>query len=224
MIEITDLTALVEREKNFSVNDYFGEKSSDDEEVIAVKGSSGLLFTAPHATKHSRHGEVKSSDEYTGALTLLLAEKMDASALIGNYYNPDLEHVTQLSSSFISELELLSRDSHLIIDVHGMKDSHASGLCIGTGSQDVSVPPVSEFLDSCILTMAEWGPSHNFPFNAESPYTLTHYAESFLSSAAIQLEIPRRFRVPGLVPIGEQLRYLNALVQGLKKAQLRIST
>lgn len=217
MTSIADLTQLIEDEKLFSQNDYFGACNGESE-VLFINRQSPLLITAPHAIKHSRNGAVKSADESTGSLALLLAKKLDASILVGHYYNPDLEHITQLSKDFVSALHDGVAKSSILIDIHGMKDSHDSGLCLGTGTQNVETKPLSYFIDTCVLDMAAWNPSLNHPFNAQAPYTLVNYAETSLGLPALQLEIPRRFRVPGTASIGEHLNYLSSLSHSIQKA------
>lgn len=217
MIQVDALDQMVADEKLFSRNDYFGDRDGNSE-IIVFERPSPIILTAPHAVKHSRYGDIKEEDKYTGSLTIWLAKQLNASAIVPHYFNPDLSHITQLSPGFISSLDELSLKSAILIDIHGMKDTHSSGLCIGTGNQDIEQAPISKFVNNLFLSMSEWDPSHNFPFSAQSSHTLVNYTEENVGIPALQLEIPKRFRVPGAIQIEEQLEYLTALVESISQA------
>lgn len=220
-MEVENISQIINDEKMFSIKSYFGEKHAE-RETLVIENESPILITAPHAIKHSRHGEVKGADEYTGSLAIWLSKKLDANMVVGHHYNPDLEHITQLNRGFLQGLDDMANRSSLIIDLHGMKDTHPSGLCISSGYQSIDKHPISSVLDNTLYGMSKWEPSHNSPFNAQAPYTVVSHAENVLGVPAIQLEIPRRFRVPGSVSTEEYFEYWNTLSEALELVKIEL--
>lgn len=220
-MDTNSISQIINDEKKFAMNSYFGDKHAEREALI-TDNHSPLLITAPHAIKHLRHGEIKGADEYTGSLAIWLTKKLEANMVVGHHYNPNLEHITQLNRGFLQGLDDMASRSLLIIDLHGMKDAHPSGLCISSGYQSIDKHPISSVLDNTLYGMSKWGPSHNSPFNAQAPYTVVSQAENALDIPAIQLEIPRRFRVPGSVSAEEYFEYWNTLSEALELVKLEL--
>jgi len=75
--------------QRFSVNDYRG--LPDASAFSVVEGTLPVVVSAPHAVSQLREGRVKSSEDFTGALALAVAElsgarcqpRYDANCLLG---------------------------------------------------------------------------------------------------------------------------------------------
>ena len=87
---------------------------------------SGVVLSAPHATKTFVGGRVKASDLYTGALVEYLGEKNGISTLIRTAYLPR----QYLADEFLDG-EVLKNGYFL--DIHGMRDNGEFELAVGTG-------------------------------------------------------------------------------------------
>ena len=69
----------------FSVNDYRG--LPDALPFSVVEGELPVIVSAPHAVSQLREGRVKPSDDFTGAMALVVAELSGASAIVASRYD-----------------------------------------------------------------------------------------------------------------------------------------
>lgn len=183
-----------EHDELFVVNGNAGP--SDGASVLVHRGPRPLVFTAPHAVDHFRHGRRKSNDARTGGLAIALAEHLDGSVVAlrrgGREFgdpNADLDHPLK------DEAASLVGPGVTLIDVHGMADrEHEVLIGLGPAPTEAAHRLAARFVEaggrrSVGVRLAD----HETGFNAKGPATITAWA-SGRGAVALQLEIARRLR------------------------------
>lgn len=184
----------LELETIFSNNNY---NPIGGDQVIYWEGSpissQKVLFCAPHALNHYRDNQLKIADVFTGSLCQLLAERTDQPGLIS--VAPD-KKVDNLGFGFeyINHIKSKVADSAMIIDIHGMSDAHGYDICIGTGPNPSA--RVKKLANNLACDLSDYSVSINYPFNAQSKYTMTNFIQTNLMGDSIQIEIASKLRRP----------------------------
>jgi len=209
------LDQLVLDEGQFASEHYSGMPSNGLDAIVRQRRSS-LLITAPHATKHGRHGQIKEEDEFTGSLALLLGRELDASVIVAAHCQPDLSNPAELSTDFYNAFTELAPQHKFIVDIHGMSNKHGSGICIGTGGWDPDGEEVRLAVEILMNEMAEFTPQVNVPFSAQAPYTIVHLGKQEHQIPGVQLELARMFRVPSQDFGKKHALFLDHLISALQ--------
>ena len=163
--------------------------------VFFRRGSGPVLISAPHAVDHYRSGLVKESDMGTGGLAFYLGEVLDASVVVLQFGRFPWEVWDEREDAFAGVLrrELFGGDVGLVVDLHGMSDSHGVDVCVGRGP----VPGMTEglfaerFMD--LGTRNRLLVSVDDPFDASPQYTVTNFVQG-CEVPAVQIEVAKRFR------------------------------
>lgn len=159
--------------------------------IIEIAGTSrpGLVVTAPHATNHTRSGEVKWADRGTGGLALLLAELTGCGALIavgGLTAEPG-------DANFDAHHPLKDRLAQLapvaVVDLHGMRTR--DGMDVDLGFGEGALP--EGFLAA--LDRSDLQVTRNALFDAMRPTTVAAFAQA-RGVPAVQIEIGAHLRPP----------------------------
>lgn|GEM_PF-1896669 len=176
--------------------------------AVLRTGSLPLLWSAPHAVRHMRHGRGKRAERGTGGLAELLALETGAIAVCAAGHVGNWEIWKEREDAFAASLRSFSQ-GRLVIDLHGMTDHHQADLCIGLGpspsllSRSFAALLLYRFSAAKVLV--------NAPFDATPAYTVTSFVQQHLHGDALQLEIRAGWReldelctwVRGLVDVAE---------------------
>ncbi len=162
---------------------------------VAEHGRAGLIFSAPHSVRHRRRGVEKAADMRTGGLAELLAESVGGRAVssLGRLAadpNFDLGAVP-----FRERLLGLLRPGDLVVDLHGMGDTHGWDAVIGLGARSqrrtrLAAEHLREILAGHGLRAAI-----GRPFPASHPGTVTSTVQA-AGWPALQVEIAACRRRP----------------------------
>ena len=117
----------------FAQNHSCGDESATNVFELNHRGS-GLILSAPHATRSFVCKKEKIADLYTGALVRFLGEENDVSTLVRVKYVPYKEMI----SDYIAEQQLLN---HYFLDVHGFSKEIDYDICLGIGDYDADTYP-----------------------------------------------------------------------------------
>jgi len=112
---------------------YFQTPPQGNNSFVWQNGRIPLLISAPHATAHSRRGQIKGEEEYTAAFAQLLAQETEAHALFTAYRSPGDPNWDE-AAPYKAQLQQLVRQHHIrfVIDLHGMSNRHKFGIAVGT--------------------------------------------------------------------------------------------
>ncbi|UCZ52975.1 hypothetical protein LGQ02_19685 [Bacillus shivajii] len=185
----------IEYQSKFAQNNNRGAIHSDREYVF-LEGHSNILITAPHSTIHTREGDPKDADIYTGAMALSIHEYTNAHVLYqtketkdANYYN---------DTAFKRELSRII-DNYpitLVIDLHGAARSRPFDVDIGTdGGSLVDQMTINNF-KNINQSHGIHSVYENHTFTASGAATVANYSKNELGIQAMQVEYNRDYRDP----------------------------
>ena len=207
----------------FSVNDYRG--LPDAPPFSVVEGELPVIVSAPHAVSQLREGRVKPSDDFTGAMALVVAELSGASAIVASRYDAcDPNWDSFEACAYKQTLAGLVRQcgAVAVLDLHGVPAAASDAIEIGSadGFAVRAMPGVDEF--ACRFLREQLHEhlerhgktvSLNARHAARGPNTVTHAIARQCGVAALQFEISSPFRVPidakGHVPPGEEIPFTS---------------
>ena len=182
-------------ERPFAANAYDGRGTS---EVDYQPSRSKLLVTAPHAVNHHRHARPKLADRWTGGLATLTGQALGAAVLIASSRVPDWTAWAERTDDFARALRSEVAAGAVVIDVHGMSDTHGVDICIGTGTAPTALSTDLAALIEAKLEAYQVG--INEPFAARAPYTVVDYVSGLGGRGALQIEVAARLRNPSEHP------------------------
>ena len=192
-------------------------KARDDaDRFLCVTGSLPVLVSAPHACMHSRNGEGKMQEEYTGAIALYLAEVCQCSAVVTRYRIDEDPNWDQVSD-YKARVQFLVEQNNIqfLIDLHGMTNRYNMGVAIGTikeraCSSEMIVP---HFTDAGFIindadatkglssdgSPSDWWRSlvvdHTKFTGGLVNHTVTRFASQQLNIPSVQIELASEVRV-----------------------------
>ncbi len=197
--------ALLHRE---NANWRYAEQHSQQGPLVEQRQGRGpyrhVLLTAPHGGTHLRDLLRKPADQYTASLVQVMGGRLDAPFVVwfGRDYpdpvfsRPDPEPVRLREALVIPMLS-----AKVVLDVHGMKDSHGPDICIGMGpAPGVYEKELAARLEQLGKTFG-FDVSRNTPFRGDRSTSITSLAQS-MGIVALQLEIAHRLRDPVKNPEG----------------------
>lgn len=179
-------------EKSFSCDDY-NSNVSQVGYVPSNYQAADILFCAPHALNHFRHGNVKVADVYTGSLCRILSNQTKQASLVPTCLG-DKSCDLGLGHGYLQSVRDAAAKGQFIVDLHGMSDLHGFDLCLGTGPNPSA--RVLQLVDFLTENLIDYSVSVNTPFNAMADYTVTNYVQTKLFGDALQVEIAARLRSP----------------------------
>lgn len=177
----------------------------DQPEFALQTGTIPVLLSAPHGAVHTRHGALKDEDEFTAAISRLVAEETGAyvlyarrkSATDPNFY-ADVPYKKALQQ-IVAQARI-----EFILDIHGSSARRDFGLALGT-MHGQSCPAHLELL---LRTLHHNGFARNlsgrsrvdvdnvFPAAGGSKVeTITRFAWHKLRVPAAQMEINAHLRI-----------------------------
>lgn len=175
-----------------------------------------LILTAVHAVNHYRREEPKMADLFTGALALLLAERLGCNLGINTHKYPAMNCTwgTPPVEAWLNA-RLPALEAPRVLDVHGARDTEAFDVALGTGGE--IAPAQEQWLNHLIPALEKAG--FRVALNAEgyaalSPRSLTQRIRvQGLAVTPLQIEITRRWRNPE-----DNLEQANTILAGLQAA------
>ena len=180
--------------ESFTLNEHYGPDSGSC--VLVVRGERKIVWSAPHAVHHSRHGLVKLNDANTGGLALALAEHLGGSAVAlrrGGLEFGDPNH--DESHPLKDAATPLIGPGVVFVDLHGMADrEHDLIVGIGAAPTPRSFRLAERFANAAIRNgLAATVADDDTGFNANGPTTMTMWALG-RGADALQIEIARNLR------------------------------
>jgi hypothetical protein len=190
-----DTERYVELAEEYLINDREGRQG--ERCVDRFGWDTRVILSAPHAVRHlSRSGEAKAADGATGGLVRFISECTGAMSVVasGGWTRANANYVLDGWCPYRQTLVEVGGADSVIVDLHGMADTHDADVCIGTGAEpDRSSEAVDftvEYLRDLGLTVAV-----DRPFNASNPGTITSWAQG-QNFRAFQLEVCSALRRP----------------------------
>lgn len=177
------------RELLYSARSYDGA----GRDVLAIRGSSGVLLSAPHGVNHHVGDDPKVADMFTGSLAELLADLGAHSVVAERRRAMPWTSWASRRDEFFAQLTRLSADASFVVDIHGMKDEYRVDVCLGLGSS----PGAREmrFAQQVETEFADLIVTRNVPFAGRGSRTVTTYLQS-LGVPCVQVELARQVRDP----------------------------
>jgi hypothetical protein len=203
--------------ERFSCNSYRGLPAAPAFEIVS--GTLPVIVSTPHAVTHVRDGRPKPSEDYTGAMALVLAHECGCHAIVASRTSDcDPNHDPLERSRYKQALVAYVREQgiRLLIDLHGM--SAASGALVALGTADgttVRADPEVRDAASAILRERLTPLAERFGRTVEVDGELAARGEHTVCAtvarecgiACLQIEMATQVRVPwtaGGIPEGER--------------------
>ena len=181
------------RNAKYSANDNDGSGPNDSIRWVDRTKTSPLVLVAPHATNHHRNGHPKVADLYTGGITEMVADKLNASALTTTGKVSDWHDNWKTRDDKFTRVLKGLPDNAIVVELHGMDDSSfEEPVSVGTGDRpslmtDDIVRRLSETLHGQVDIDAG--------FNAQASYTVTDFMQK-RGHSAMQIEMNHAIRDP----------------------------
>jgi len=165
---------------------------------IYLPGKIPVLVSAPHAVRHVRKKQIKSSDEFTGSLAYLLHEITDCHALaVTKLYGGDPNYDDPCI--YKDEIERITGEHpvKIVLDIHGAGRERPFDIDLGTmnGRSLAGNPEIITWVRDRFREEGFPQVTNDF-FSADKQYTVTRFVAEKLHIPALQLEINRKYRTP----------------------------
>lgn len=184
------------------------DNSRKENVIRRVFGKTPVVISAPHAVKHSREGQVKPCDLYTGSLSYLLAKSLGGTLVASAKFEEGQDgNYTPLEQCAYKQ-ELLKtvqeQKIKLVLDIHGIRDDRGFDICLGTAPTDEI--PLQEKDRKVFETLAQvFGdqavtlnpPGYSGTGDEKDTVTETVRVQTHQEVEAYQIELARHLRVPG---------------------------
>lgn len=171
-----------------------------------------LLVTAPHAVAHWRDGAAKLPETGTASVAAVLAALAQGGALYASGETAaDANHELGVTSPLRQVLQHVLRPSHVVVDVHGMRDAWPMDINLGLGAAPCARTRALGDAFAEGVTSVGLRVVIGRPFTAAAAVTLTSFVQR-RGVPAIQMEIARRWRVRGEAT---ETSHRTSLVEGL---------
>jgi gamma-glutamylcyclotransferase (GGCT)/AIG2-like uncharacterized protein YtfP len=189
-----------EKSSEKSYRDFRREDTSGS---IHVRGVVPILLTAPHACAHVRMNKVKSQEEFTGSLTVIIHSIIGSHALYThraseidpNFYDesPFKKQIVRIVNEF---------GIRFVLDIHGTSTAKTGDVFPGVGIDKELLLGNESLLDRLAECSERFGirlgSSKIFP--ASRQMTVTKFAAKKLGIPGMQLEISEQLRTPDKLP------------------------
>ncbi|MGI6217588.1 MAG: hypothetical protein ACOYIK_08255 [Coriobacteriales bacterium] len=201
----------------FSANSYRGLPDAPAFEIAS--GHIPAIVSAPHAVTHFRNGNPKPSDDYTGAMALVLAKLTGCHSIVASRFDECDPNWDPLETSkYKQELVEHVRENGIkfCLDIHGMVTASPALVELGTGDgASVETNPEVRDIAEEILSakLAGFVELYGKPivvdgeFAARNPNTVSRTVSKQCGIPCLQIEMATPMRVPwtagGGIPEGE---------------------
>lgn len=192
---------LIELEKIYSKNNYYGEKING-QTIKIKKGTIPILLTAPHSVRQIRNNKTKAQDMYTGSIVDYIQEQTNCFSITNIFTDNNDPNIDNINCCiYKQELTNLCKENNikLILDFHGMDIKRESAIDICTNHNKTLLGQTN--ILNCFITELEKNITiENKPitknkyFFADKKYCITNYSSRELNIPSIELEINKIIR------------------------------
>ncbi len=184
------------------------------------QGNIPILITAPHAVRHMRKKKIKPSDQFTGAIAVVLHNKTGAYCLATTklYGGDPAVDKPCIFKEKIREI-VIKHGIKFVIDIHGASSERPFDVDVGT-MRGKSFGEKSKFVEEIINCFHQNDIKKitfdNFP--ALKQFTITRFVVDEMNCPGIQLEINRKYRAhQNLNAFAQLMASLTSVVNYLTK-------
>lgn len=163
-----------------------------------ISGTVPILFSAPHAVKQIRNGNVKEEDRLTGTIVEYLCKKTNANGIVRTYNccdDPNYENVGNSLRYKQIILNIIKQNNiKLLIDIHACKDKYGFDFELGTNSGK-NINYDNMYLNIFKEELTKIGKTViDKKFTAKRPTTVSSFINQNSGIQCIQIEISKKFR------------------------------
>lgn len=183
--------------QKYKANNWNGIKEKGDNFKI-ICGNSPILFSAPHAVRQSRDGELKSADTMTGVIVEALCQRTKASGIIRTFNlndDPNWENSGYGLKYKNAILDIINQRNILcMIDIHGCKSDYGFDIDIGTDNGK-NINMANNFLNIINNGLIKCGKVETDKiFSASDSSVISKYINRKSNIACFQIEISSAIR------------------------------
>ena len=190
----------------FAAGAYRGRPSSPP--YVVVPGTIPVMVSAPHAVTHVRGGRTKPSDDFTGAMALLLAESLGCHAIVAartTDADPNWDPLERSPYKQALVDHVRQGGIALVLDLHGMAAASPSLVEVGSARGATTGPMTGIDLWARAELEARLASERlalgkrvvlNERMMATSPNTVASVVARETGAAALQVELSTYVRVP----------------------------
>lgn len=160
---------------------------------VSTPDENATVFVAHHAAKHTRFGDTKAAEPYTGEI----ATRSGNHSIVQQepiYFSSD--SIDKRTDPVATQIHRAVKNHKTIVDIHGMDNSHGADVIIGTGKTMTDTE--KEIVDKIVSGFQSYGifvKVNTGEFNATTPWTVSGYAESKdKNNSVIQVELSENIR------------------------------
>lgn len=126
---------LLDLEKDFANNEYFGTNVWTDEKYRVISGNNCVLLSAPHSVNQIRLDDVRSAEKYTGALVRYLSNSTSSYGIfqIFTHADPNNDIENNYKNAIINLIN--AYNIKLLIDIHSSTFSDDTDIDIVTNNR-----------------------------------------------------------------------------------------
>lgn len=204
-----------------SENSYRDFRIKDSSGSIHVRGVAPILLTAPHACAHVRMDKLKSQEEFTGSLTVIIHSIIGSHALYthraseidANFYDesPFKKQIARIVNEF---------GIRFVLDIHGTSTAKTGDVFPGVGIDKEFLLGNESLFDKLIGSSKRLGIRLGSPeiFPASRQMTVAKFAAKKLGIPGMQIEISERLRTPDKLPkhFDKLVRFLADFLSGVE--------
>ena len=129
---------ILELEKEFSNNEYFGTNVWTEEKYRVISGSIPVILSAPHSVNQIRDEEVRNAEKYTGALVKYLSSKTNCYCIFELFThsdpNSDLKSQNDYKNAVINLIN--NYKIKILIDIHSSLFTDDTDIDIVTNKRE----------------------------------------------------------------------------------------
>jgi gamma-glutamylcyclotransferase (GGCT)/AIG2-like uncharacterized protein YtfP len=186
-----------------SEKSYRDFRRKDTSGSIHVRGVVPILLTAPHACAHVRMNKLKSQEEFTGSLTVII-HSISGSHALYTHRASEIDPNFYDESPFKKQIARIVKEFGIrfVLDVHGTSTAKTGDVFPGVGINKELLLGNECLLDKLVECAERFGirlgSSKIFP--ASRQMTVTKFAAKKLGIPGMQLEISEQLRTPDKLP------------------------
>ena len=188
---------------NFEKSHKFYYRHLSEEKTLLLRGNSGIILSAPHATNHIRLNKYKIFERYTAALSALMHSLTSSTSVYTNSVSISDPNYYD-NCDYKTRLGIMCKDTphHFLLDIHGTGEEREFDIYPGIGRDKEFLLGQTGILDDLYKTARKYninlGGLDRFP--ASKQQTVTKYAATQLGIPSMQIEINKRYRLPDKDP------------------------
>lgn len=126
---------LLDLEKDFANNEYFGTNVWTDEKYRVISGNNNILLSSPHSVNQIRVDDVRDAEKYTGALVRYLSSSTSSYGIfqIFTHADPNNDIENNYKNAIINLIN--AYNIKLLLDIHSSTFSDDTDIDIVTNNR-----------------------------------------------------------------------------------------